>query len=143
MHILIVHFCTDEKSKSVYNTSMRKVTHTIYVYELDPLYLLGEETQAALSYATSKMEYHGNVIYSDGKVDMVLFPGGYATINGSAVTFHYYTQDYLGTHPTVPVSAHLLSGTRPHRTADDRLPLLKDGGKQPFRQPPVNRKSIP
>ena len=101
MHILIVHFCTDEKSKSVYNTSMRKVTHTIYVYELDPLYLLGEETQAALSYATSKMEYHGNVIYSDGKVDMVLFPGGYATINGSAVTFHYYTQDYLGNNRAV------------------------------------------
>ncbi|MDE5870345.1 MAG: hypothetical protein K2H22_00145, partial [Muribaculaceae bacterium] len=27
---------------------------------------------------------------------MSLFPGGYATINGTAVTFHYYTQDYLG-----------------------------------------------
>ena len=40
-------------------------------------------------------EYHGNVIYRDGKVDMVLIPGGYATINGTAVTFYYYTQDYL------------------------------------------------
>ena len=47
------------------------------------------------------IEYHGNVIYSDGKVDMVLFPGGYATINGSAVTFHYYTQDYLGNNRAV------------------------------------------
>ena len=46
-------------------------------------------------------EYHGNVIYRDGKVDMVLFPGGYATINGSAVTFHYYTQDYLGNNRAV------------------------------------------
>ena len=47
------------------------------------------------------IEYHGNVIYRDGKVDMVLFPGGYATINGSAVTFHYYTQDYLGNNRAV------------------------------------------
>ena len=46
-------------------------------------------------------EYRGNVIYRDGKVDMVLFPGGYATINGSAVTFHYYTQDYLGNNRAV------------------------------------------
>ena len=46
-------------------------------------------------------EYRGNFIYRDGKVDMVLFPGGYATINGSAVTFHYYTQDYLGNNRAV------------------------------------------
>ena len=31
----------------------------------------------------------------------MLFPGGYATINGSAVTFHYYTQDYLGNNRAV------------------------------------------
>ena len=30
-------------------------------------------------------EYRSNVIYRNNKVDMVLFPGGYATINGSAV----------------------------------------------------------
>ncbi|MDE7349561.1 MAG: hypothetical protein K2N25_00710, partial [Muribaculaceae bacterium] len=46
-------------------------------------------------------EYRANVIYRDGKVDMVLFPGGYATINGTAVTFHYYTQDYLGNNRAV------------------------------------------
>ncbi|MDE5813894.1 MAG: RHS repeat-associated core domain-containing protein, partial [Muribaculaceae bacterium] len=46
-------------------------------------------------------EYRGNVIYRDGKVDTVLFPGGYATINGTAVTFHYYTQDYLGNNRAV------------------------------------------
>ncbi|MDE5812665.1 MAG: hypothetical protein K2H72_00115 [Muribaculaceae bacterium] len=43
----------------------------------------------------------GYVVYRDGKVDMVLFPGGYATINGTAVTFHYYTQDYLGNNRAV------------------------------------------
>ena len=42
-----------------------------------------------------------SLIYRDGKVDMVLFPGGYATINGAAVTFHYYTQDYLGNNRAV------------------------------------------
>ena len=36
-----------------------------------------------------------------GKVDMVLFPGGYATIDGTAVMFHYYTQDYLGNNRAV------------------------------------------
>ena len=46
-------------------------------------------------------EYRGNFIYRDGKVDMVLFPGGYATINGSAVTFHYYTQEYRGNNRAV------------------------------------------
>ena len=51
--------------------------------------------------ATSVTDYRGNIIYRDGKVDMVLFPGGYATINGSAVTFHYYTQDYLGNNRAV------------------------------------------
>ena len=46
-------------------------------------------------------EYRGNVIYRDGKVYMVLFAGGYATIDGTAVTFHYYTQDYLGNNRAV------------------------------------------
>ena len=50
---------------------------------------------------TTTTEYRGNVIYRDGKVDMVLFPGGYATINGTSVTFHYYTQDYLGNNRAV------------------------------------------
>ncbi|MDE5813824.1 MAG: hypothetical protein K2H72_06015, partial [Muribaculaceae bacterium] len=40
-------------------------------------------------------------VYGDGKVDMVLFPGGYATINGTAVSFLYYTQDYLGNNRAV------------------------------------------
>ena len=48
-----------------------------------------------------KIEYRGPVIYRNGKIDMVLFPGGYATISGSTVTFHYYTQDYLGSNRAV------------------------------------------
>ncbi|MCM1491119.1 MAG: hypothetical protein NC095_09890 [Muribaculum sp.] len=47
------------------------------------------------------IEYHGPVIYRNGKIDMVQFPGGYATISGTAVTFHYYTQDYLGNNRAV------------------------------------------
>ncbi|MBO5444912.1 MAG: hypothetical protein J5995_06165, partial [Muribaculaceae bacterium] len=34
-------------------------------------------------------------------VDMVRFPGGYATITDGLVTFHYYTQDYLGSNRAV------------------------------------------
>ncbi len=47
------------------------------------------------------MTLQRNVIYRNGKVDMVLFPGGYATVNGTTVTFHYYTQDYLGNNRAV------------------------------------------
>ena len=35
------------------------------------------------------------------KKDMVRFPGGYATITDGLVTFHYYTQDYLGSNRAV------------------------------------------
>lgn len=42
---------------------------------------------------TSTTAYHGNLIYRDGKLDIVLFSGGYATVSGTTVTFHYYTQD--------------------------------------------------
>lgn len=60
---------------------------------IDPgdMQLQGQET----------LEYHGPVIYRNGKIDMVLFPGGYATISGTTVTFHYYTQDYLGNNRAV------------------------------------------
>ena len=50
--------------------------------------------------STIAVEYHGPVIYRDGAVDMVLFPGGYVTVSGG-VTFHYYTQDYLGNNRAV------------------------------------------
>lgn len=46
-------------------------------------------------------EYRGNVIYKDGKLDMVLFPGGYATISDTSITFHYYTRDYLSNNRAV------------------------------------------
>lgn len=49
-----------------------------------------------------RLQRHGlkaDCVY--GKVDMVLFPGGYATLNGTSVTFHYSTQDYLGNNRAV------------------------------------------
>ena len=42
---------------------------------------------------------HG--LKANGVYGKVLFPGGYATVNGTAVTFHYYTQDYLGNNRAV------------------------------------------
>ena len=45
--------------------------------------------------------FNGPVIYRNRKIDMVQFPGGYATIDGTSVTFHYYTQDYLGNNRAV------------------------------------------
>ena len=50
-----------------------------------------------------KTEYSGNIIYKNGEVDKVLFPGGYCTFNKdtSEPIFHYYTQDHLGNNRTV------------------------------------------
>ena len=51
-----------------------------------------------------KTEYSGNVIYKNGKLDKVLFPGGYCTFdseNNSQPIFHYFTQDHLGNNRTV------------------------------------------
>ena len=50
---------------------------------------------------TTRLEYHGPVVYRNGKVDRVLFSGGYATIDGGNVTFHYYTQDCQGSNRAV------------------------------------------
>ena len=51
-----------------------------------------------------KTEYSGNIIYKNGKLDKVLFPGGYCTFdseNNSQPIFHYFTQDHLGNNRTV------------------------------------------
>ncbi len=61
----------------------------------------GESAETTAADLTSDIaqdvtEYHGPIICCNGTIDMVLFPGDYATINGTAVTFHYYTQDFLG-----------------------------------------------
>ncbi len=66
----------------------------------------GESTETTAADLTSDIaqdvtEYHGPVIYRNGAVDMVLFPGGYATIIVTAVTFHSYTQEYLGSNSVV------------------------------------------
>ena len=49
-------------------------------------------------------EYSGNIIYKNGKLDKVLFPGGYCTFDkekNDLPIFHYYTQDHLGNNRTV------------------------------------------
>ena len=50
---------------------------------------------------TTRLEYHGPVVYRNGKVDRVQFSGGYATIDGGNVTFHYYTRDCQGSNRAV------------------------------------------
>ena len=54
-----------------------------------------------MSDAAPAVTQNGSMDFKDGKVDMVLFPGGYATVSGTSVIFHYYTQDYLGNNRAV------------------------------------------
>ncbi len=41
------------------------------------------------------------ITYRCGLSNMALFLGGYASLNGTVATFHYYTQDYLGNNRAV------------------------------------------
>ena len=94
-----ISFTDGSITENVYSESGEKLI-TRYSGTLTSPMLPDSQT-SPVPHLIQTVEYHGNVIYRDGKVDMVLFPGGYATINGSAVTFHYYTQDYLGNNRAV------------------------------------------
>ena len=53
---------------------------------------------------TGNTEYSGNIIYRNGKLDKVLFHGGYCTFNKDKnyePVFHYFTQDHLGNNRIV------------------------------------------
>ncbi|MDE6379592.1 MAG: hypothetical protein K2L11_03895 [Muribaculaceae bacterium] len=78
-------------TQNVYSATGEKLkaTHTV-----------GISSASGSSLMKKTVAYHGPVVYSGSKVDMVLFPGGYATVEGG-VTFHYYTQDYLGNNRAV------------------------------------------
>ena len=60
----------------------------------------GSDKEHAGIAGLTEYEYRGPVVYRDGVPEKVLFPGGYATVR-KGVTFHYYTQDYLGNNRAV------------------------------------------
>ncbi len=41
------------------------------------------------------------VVFTNGRVDKVLFDGGYCTFDGSQPQFHYYIKDHLGSNRIV------------------------------------------
>ncbi len=99
-----VYSASGEKLKTVHSTNVTRQSDPSSVFDdiLNEFSL--ESTEAAASTGvtgTSTTEYRDNLIYRNGKLDMVLLPGGYATVSGSTVTFHYYTQDYLGNNRAV------------------------------------------
>ena len=94
-----ISFTDGSITENVYSESGEKLISRYSGTLTSPM--IPDSQTSPVPHLIQTVEYHGNVIYRDGKVDMVLFPGGYATINGSAVTFHYYTQDYLGNNRAV------------------------------------------
>ena len=48
-------------------------------------------------------EFSGDIVYENGRLDKVLFHGGYCTFENGCdnTTFHYFTQDHLGNNRTV------------------------------------------
>ncbi len=99
-----VYSASGERLKTIHSTNVTRQSDPSSVFDdiLNEFSLKSTEAAASTGVTgTSTTEYRGNLIYRDGKLDMVLFPGGYATVNGSTVTFHYYTQDYFGNNRTV------------------------------------------
>ncbi len=97
-----VYSATGEKLKTTVHSNATLQADAALSFGMDMDMLSADDTAAANGVAVlSTTEYHGPVIYKDGAIDMVLYPGGYATVSGSAVTFHYYTQDYLGNNRAV------------------------------------------
>ncbi|MDE7345753.1 MAG: hypothetical protein K2N48_03315 [Muribaculaceae bacterium] len=91
-------------------------------------------------YSSPYTIFYGYVIYRSDKAGIVLFPGGYATIDGTAVTFHYYTQDYLGNNRAVingstgaieqTVSYYPYGGVIPGLSTNLSAQPYKFGGKE-------------
>ena len=48
-----------------------------------------------------RVDYVGLAVYRSGRLEMVRFSGGYATVNGNKTDFHFYVTDYLGNNPAV------------------------------------------
>ncbi len=97
-----MYSATGEKLKTTVHSNATLQADAALSFGMDMDMLSADDTAAANGVAVlSTTEYHGPVIYKDGAIDMVLFPGGYATIRGASVTFHYYTKDYLGNNRAV------------------------------------------
>ncbi|MCM1296638.1 MAG: DUF6443 domain-containing protein [Muribaculaceae bacterium] len=103
-----INFSNGSYTKNVYSADGVKLKTEHYTNLSRPVNpaaaAMGDGEPSAESYeiaGLNKIEYHGPVIYRNGSIDMVQFPGGYATISGITVTFHYYTQDYLGNNRAV------------------------------------------
>ncbi len=98
-----VYSASGEKLKTLHSTNVTRQSDPSSLFDdiLNEFSLESTDAASTGVTGTSTTEYRGNLIYRDGKLDMVLFSGGYATVSGSAVTFHYYTQDYLGNNRAV------------------------------------------
>lgn len=96
-----VYSAAGEKLKTVHVTGLATLNDVAALFDEGTYSVQADDMKIAGAGGQSTIEYHGPVIYRDSKVDMALFPGGYATVSGSTVTFHYYTQDYLGNNRAV------------------------------------------
>ncbi|MDE5793772.1 MAG: RHS repeat-associated core domain-containing protein, partial [Muribaculaceae bacterium] len=102
LYITNVYSATGEKLETISCTLPQQMPVVPYSSELGlQTAVPSNEKNVSTNYAFTTTEYHGPLIYRHGSLYMVLFPGGYATIKGTSVTFYYYTQDYLGNNRAV------------------------------------------
>ncbi len=103
-NITNVYSATGEKLKTSSPVGVATAADAASPFDME-MDLQAASSEAAIApqiiVAQSSVSYHGPIIYRNNAVDKVLFQGGYATVNGSTVTFHYYTQDYLGNNRAV------------------------------------------
>lgn len=78
-------------------------TAITYVYLPDGTKMgIGSSTmKGCIVLNTWNTEYSGDLIYENGSLSKLLFPGGYCTFDGGFPVFHYFTQDHLGNNRLV------------------------------------------
>ena len=94
-----VYTATGQKLRVIHYTAVANITRTLGVQP-------AELTQAQiLSTATTDYMLGGSLVLKNGKIDKVLFEGGYAQATASGTTdtfaFNYYNKDHLGNNREV------------------------------------------
>lgn len=104
----IISYSDGSYTKNIYSANGEKLISELCTdlsAGINPLAITGNEDYSDISsYGISgniRTEYRGPVIFRNGQIEMIRFPGGYATISGNNVTFHYYVCDYLGNNRAV------------------------------------------
>lgn len=149
-HPVRINFANGSYTTNVYSASGSRLKTTVstavtsLAAELEPEEEAIDPDGIGVITGIQTTHYRGNVVWKGTKVDMVLIPGGYATLadgkESGDPTFHYYSTDYLGnvravtngsTGLTEQMTAYYpFGGVIPTLGANPSIQPYKFGGKE-------------